>query len=97
MLDFPLERSDAEVHVMELLFYVLGDVEFEDEFVLWNPYGIEEDVPNFWYKPENYAVEWHRDDPGRGTFSSRESDPEYALFILEEMRRYAIDSGRKET
>lgn len=39
----------------------------------WDLWGIDPDIPNFWYKHSNIQVTWYNDDPGRGAFTNQEN------------------------
>lgn len=41
-----------------------------------------EQMPNFWYKPLNYQVEWYK-HAGRGTFANRPMDIDTAMDMLD--------------
>lgn len=62
--------------------------EYENDVFLISAYdwrdNIPEDeyIPNFWYKPLNYQVEWYK-HLGRGTFSNRPIPIDDAIEIFE--------------
>lgn len=96
MLDFPLKTSDPEVYVAELVQMIAGEEFFENDEIVWNP-DVEEDLPKLWVKKINWAMEWYRDNPSRGTFCSHESDLDTSLYVLDIVRGiYGSDSGREE-
>lgn len=61
--------------------------EYENDVFLMSAYDWRDDlpeedqVPNFWYKPLNYQVEWYK-HIGRGTFSNRPMDIDSAMDML---------------
>lgn len=72
---------------MKLLRVLFSEEVIETELFYWNLYGEDQDMPNFWWKATNLQVEWHNDDPGRGTFSNYEYfTPEDAVSLLEQVR-----------
>lgn len=62
--------------------------EYENDVFLISAYNWNEDipddeqVPNFWFKPLNYQVEWYK-HIGRGTFSNRPMPIDDAIVMLE--------------
>lgn len=62
--------------------------EYENDVFLISAYDWRDDlpedlqVPNFWYKPLNYQVEWYK-HLGRGTYSNRPLTIDEALEILD--------------
>jgi hypothetical protein len=72
--------------------YTSGDptentgAEYENEVFLISAYDWDDDkdhIPNFWFKPLNYQVEWH-DHLGRATFTNATVDVCRALLMLQE-------------
>lgn len=63
--------------------------EYENDVFLISAYDWRDDlpeedqVPNFWYKPLNYQIEWYK-HIGRGTFSNRPLPIDEALNIFEQ-------------
>lgn len=83
---------------MKLLDYLFNSDEVIDNPVFyWNGKGTDEDMPNFWLKEHGVEIEWYRDDPGRAAFSTHESTPELAFFVLDVVRdAYGSNPGREE-
>lgn len=78
---------------MKLLQNLFDEEEVIDNIVFyWNSKGTDDQLPNFWLKEHDIEIEWYRDDPGRAAFSTHDSDPELAFFILNEVR-YAYGSN----
>lgn len=73
MLEFPLHRESSLVLAMKILynFFDSADVIETDDFY-FDPIGVDENLPRFWYKHSNIQVTWHNDDPGRGAFTNQE-------------------------
>lgn len=61
--------------------------EYENDVFLISAYDWRDDlpeeemVPNFWFKPLNYQVEWYK-HIGRGTFSNRPMDIDTTMDML---------------
>jgi hypothetical protein len=45
---------------------------FETDCFRWDLNGEDDSIPNFWWKNSNIQVQWHNDDPGRGSFTNQE-------------------------
>lgn len=62
--------------------------EYENDVFLISAYDWRDDipedecVPNFWYKPLNYQVEWYK-HIGRGTYSNRPMPIDDAIVMFE--------------
>lgn len=62
--------------------------EYENDVFLISAYDWRDDlpedqqIPNFWYKPLNYQVEWYK-HIGRGTFSNRPMPIDDAIVMLD--------------
>lgn len=58
---------------MKILANLFDDVVLlETESFRWDLWGNDDSIPNFWWKPTNIQVQWHSDDPGRGSFANQE-------------------------
>lgn len=61
-------------------------VSYENEVFLISAYDWHEEdgsevTPNFWWKVDNYQVEWYK-YLGRGTYANRDLNPSESLMIL---------------
>lgn len=81
--DYCLHRDSSLVSAAKILvnFFDTDDTIETEEFY-FDSIGNDPDMPNLWVKGINFQMIWSRDDPSRGAFSNRESDPNLALDII---------------